>query len=44
MDQPIAPYLVMIAAGPFSVTNDQWQDIPLQYYVDKPYGPYAGNI
>ncbi len=44
MDQPIAPYLVMIAAGSFAKATDTWQGIPLEYYVEKPYGPYAKEI
>ena len=44
MDQPIAPYLVMIAAGPFARVSEQWQGIPVDYYVDKAYAPYAKDI
>jgi len=44
MDQPIAPYLYMIAAGPFARVTETWKDIPLEYYVDKPYAPYAKEI
>lgn len=44
MDQPIAPYLYMIAAGPFARVTETWKDIPLEYYVDKPYAAYAKEI
>lgn len=44
MDQPIAPYLYMIAVGPFARVTETWNDIPLEYYVDKPYAPYAKEI
>ncbi|HNT19223.1 MAG TPA: M1 family metallopeptidase [Saprospiraceae bacterium] len=44
MDQPIAPYLYMIAAGPFAKVTESWQGIPVEYYVDKPYGAYAKEI
>lgn len=44
MDQPIAPYLYMIAVGPFARVTEMWKDIPLEYYVDKAYGPYAKEI
>ncbi|MEP7321612.1 MAG: M1 family metallopeptidase [Saprospiraceae bacterium] len=44
MDQPIAPYLVMIAAGPFAKVSEMWKGIPVEYYVDKAYGPYAKDI
>lgn len=44
MDQPIAPYLFMIAAGPFAKVTETWQGIPVEYYVDKPYAAYAKEI
>ncbi len=44
MDQPIAAYLVMIAAGSFAKATDTWRDIPLEYYVEKAYAPYAKKI
>jgi aminopeptidase N len=43
-DKPHAPYLFMIAVGEFAVVEDKWQNIPLQYMVEKPYGPYAKQI
>lgn len=43
-DLPHAPYLTMIAVGEFDVVDDTWEGIPLQYIVDKGYGPYAKNI
>ncbi len=44
MDQPHAPYLVMIAAGPFAKVSEEWNGIPVDYYVDKEYAPYAKEI
>ena len=44
MDQPHAPYLVMIAVGEFAVEREQEGDVLLEYYVEKEYGPYAKEI
>lgn len=44
MDQPHAPYLFMIAVGEFAVVSESWQGIPLQYYVEPAYAPYAQQI
>lgn len=41
---PHAPYLAMIAAGKFSVTKDQWRNIPVHYYVEPQYAPLAPRI
>lgn len=39
------PYLVMMAVGEFSVTEDKWRDsLDLYYYVEEEYGPYAKQI
>ena len=37
MTQPHAPYLFMIAVGPFAVVKDKWRDKEVSYYVEKPY-------
>lgn len=44
MDLPHSPYLVMMAIGEFSVVNDRWRDVPVSYYVEKEYAPYAKQI
>ncbi|MCU0417817.1 MAG: M1 family metallopeptidase [Cytophagaceae bacterium] len=44
MDQPHAPYLFMLAIGEFSKIDDQWRDIPLAYYVEPAYAPYAQQV
>ncbi len=40
-EQPHAPYLVMMAIGEFSITNDTWREMPVDYYVEEEYAPYA---
>ena len=44
MDQPHAPYLHMIAVGDFAKVDDRWRDVPLAYYVEPEYEPYAKQI
>lgn len=39
-----APYLFMVAVGDFSITKDQWKDLPLMYYVDPEFEDYAEKI
>ncbi|MES2621404.1 MAG: M1 family metallopeptidase [Bacteroidota bacterium] len=44
MDLPHAPYLAMMAIGDFSIVRDRWRDVPVNYYVEKEYAPYAMKI
>jgi aminopeptidase N len=44
MVHPNSPYLFMMAAGPFVVVKDHWKNIPVDYYVEKAYAPYALDI
>ncbi len=44
MDQPHAPYLVMIAVGEFEVIHDSWKNIPLMYYMEPKYAKYGSDI
>ncbi|MBL0308832.1 MAG: M1 family metallopeptidase [Bacteroidetes bacterium] len=44
MDLPHAPYLIMMAIGDFAVIQDRWRDVPVNYYVEKSYAPYAKQI
>ncbi len=44
MDQPHAPYLVMIAIGEFVKVEDQWKDIPLGYWVEPEFEEDAPYI
>lgn len=37
MDQPHAPYLVMMAVGEFKSQSDEWNGIPVNYYVEPEY-------
>lgn len=41
---PAAPYLTMIAAGPFAVVKDRWNSLAVDYYLDPAYAPYAKKI
>lgn len=34
---PHAPYLFMLAIGDFSVVRDQWEEVPVSYYVEHEY-------
>lgn len=44
-DKPHAPYLCMMAAGDWSIVKDSWRDsIPVDYYLEKKYVPYAKLI
>jgi len=44
MKPGIPPYLVMMAVGPFSIIHDKWKNMPVDYYVDAKYAPYAKDI
>ncbi|MCB0657962.1 MAG: M1 family metallopeptidase [Saprospiraceae bacterium] len=44
MDIPHSPYLFMLAVGDFAVVTDHWDGIPVQYYVEPEYEPYAREI
>jgi len=44
MDQPHAPYLVMIAVGEFAVVKEEHNGLLLEYYVEPAYEPYAKQI
>jgi len=44
MDQPHAPYLVMIAVGEWVRVEDQWKDIPLGYWVEPEFESDAPYI
>ena len=44
MDQPHAPYLVMIAVGEFAVVREEHNGLLLEYYVEPEYEPYAKKI
>ncbi|MEO9967626.1 MAG: M1 family metallopeptidase [Reichenbachiella sp.] len=44
MDQPHAPYLFMMAVGEFEIVREEWNGIPLAYWMEKGYGQYAQDI
>ncbi len=44
MDMPHAPYLFMFAAGDFNVVEDKCGDLPVNYYLEEDYAPYARDI
>ncbi len=43
-DQKHAPYLFFIGVGEYSIVKDKWKNIPVDYYVEKEYEPYAKEI
>lgn len=43
-EKPHAPYLFMMAVGQFAVVNDEWNGLPVDYYVEPAYEPYAKDI
>ncbi|MBS9774416.1 MAG: M1 family peptidase [Tenacibaculum sp.] len=42
--QKHAPYLFFMGIGEFEVIKDKYKDIPVDYYVEKKYAPYARDI
>ena len=43
-DKKHAPYLFFMGVGEYSVVQDKWKDIAVDYYVEKEYEPYARGI
>ncbi len=44
LDQPHAPYLIMIAAGRYAVVTDRWRGKEVSYYVEPAYVAQARGI
>ncbi|WET70379.1 M1 family metallopeptidase [Sphingobacterium sp.] len=44
MDLPHAPYLFMMAVGDFKIYQDKYNNIPVEYYLEPKYAPYAKDI
>ncbi len=44
MNQPHAPYLVMLAIGQYAVVKDKWRNIDVNYYVEPAYESHAKAI
>ncbi len=42
--QKHAPYLFFMGVGSFEVITEMYKEIPIKYYVDKKYAPYAQQI
>lgn len=43
-DQKHAPYLFFMGVGEYSIVKDKWKNIPVDYYVEEEYEPYAKGI
>lgn len=43
-DKKHAPYLFFMGVGDFAIVKDKWKNIPVEYYVEKEYEPYAKQI
>ncbi len=43
-DLPHAPYLFFMGVGDFAIVKDSYNGIPVNYYVDHEYEPYAREI
>jgi len=44
MDKPHGPHLVMVAAGMFEVTYDDWGPLKLSYYTAPEFSPSVKNV
>ncbi len=44
MDQKHAPYLFFMGVGEYEIIKDSYKNIPVNYYVEKEYAPYAKAI
>lgn len=44
MDKKHSPYLFFMGVGDYAVIKDKWRNIPVDYYVEKEYEPYAKQI
>lgn len=44
MDKRHSPYLFFMGVGDYAVVKDKWRNIPVDYYVEKEYEPYAKQI
>ncbi len=44
MDKRHSVYLFFMGVGEYVVVKDKWRNIPIDYYVEKEYEPYARQI
>jgi len=44
MDKRHSTYLFFMGVGEYAIVKDKWKNIPVDYYVEKEYEPYAKQI
>ena len=44
MDKRHSVYLFFMGVGDYAIVKDKWKNIPVDYYVEKEYEPYARQI
>jgi len=44
LDQKHAPYLFFMGIGEYEIIKDSYKNIPVNYYVEKEFAPYAKDI
>lgn len=44
MDKRHSTYLFFMGVGEYAVVKDKWRNIPVDYYIEKEYEPYARQI
>lgn len=44
MDKRHATYLFFMGVGDYVIVKDKWKNIPVDYYIEKEYEPYARQI
>lgn len=44
MDKRHSTYLFFMGVGEYAVVRDKWRNIPVDYYIEKEYEPYAKQI
>lgn len=44
MDKRHSTYLFFMGVGEYAIVKDKWKNIPVDYYIEKKYEPYAKQI
>ncbi|AZA73341.1 M1 family metallopeptidase [Chryseobacterium indoltheticum] len=44
MDKRHSTYLFFMGVGEYAVVKDKWKNVPVDYYIEKEYEPYAKQI
>jgi aminopeptidase N len=44
LDQKHAPYLFFMGVGEYEIIQDKYKNIPVHYYVEKKYAPFAREV